>query len=429
MDHTNGSGNGRISQASKGAALRATQPLAHVKSGPTLLKRKSDGAMVRLKCVDCGRSDFGSPQGFINHCRIQHQRSYSSHDAAAEEAGERVELDQAVEVVGEEPASASATQLIHHLVRSARTIQPMPKIKSELRGQSSSSLTPASKPLSSLPLSSSSDFMPSSTTPHLSDFVRFRGLGLDLDNIVTDAKSRISLPEMEVESENDETEASTPVHFPIQGRRPPTTGSKQPSRSQKSSSLSPNAPQNAIPSPTSGRSCLGDGRMPDTAEYPRGFAGMSQPHSPGLRGGAEPSPTESHQAPSLVDDDGDAEEVHSPPTSLISPDESMSVDFHIQDEDIHQDEAHRFGIPGLQRDYQKQPADVMGGFGPGPSAQHRSSLPSGFRNSFQPREEKHVTFISPSPGLDPASSPVRQHGITGEPPKRGRKKRRRTAKG
>lgn len=55
------------------------------------LFRKSDGTTVRLECLDCKRSDFSSAQGFINHCRIAHQREYASHEAAALACGQPVE--------------------------------------------------------------------------------------------------------------------------------------------------------------------------------------------------------------------------------------------------------------------------------------------------------------------------------------------------
>ena len=67
------------SRSQRGSQLKSLpagygQPKEKV-SGPLLLKRKSDGVMVRLVCQDCGRHDFGSAQGFINHCRIGHTRT------------------------------------------------------------------------------------------------------------------------------------------------------------------------------------------------------------------------------------------------------------------------------------------------------------------------------------------------------------------
>jgi hypothetical protein len=36
--------------------------------------------IARLQCTDCGRWDFAAVQGFLNHCRIRHQREYGGHD-------------------------------------------------------------------------------------------------------------------------------------------------------------------------------------------------------------------------------------------------------------------------------------------------------------------------------------------------------------
>lgn len=53
--------------------------------------RRPDGVLVRLVCKDCDRSSFGSPQGFINHCRLSHSRDYGSHDSAAITCGVVIE--------------------------------------------------------------------------------------------------------------------------------------------------------------------------------------------------------------------------------------------------------------------------------------------------------------------------------------------------
>ena len=36
--------------------------------------------VARLQCTDCSRWDFSTTQGFLNHCRILHQRDYGNHD-------------------------------------------------------------------------------------------------------------------------------------------------------------------------------------------------------------------------------------------------------------------------------------------------------------------------------------------------------------
>ena len=40
----------------------------------------SNTHVARIECPDCGRWDFFNLQGFLNHCRIRHQREYGSHD-------------------------------------------------------------------------------------------------------------------------------------------------------------------------------------------------------------------------------------------------------------------------------------------------------------------------------------------------------------
>ncbi|KAF3121934.1 hypothetical protein TWF569_002455 [Orbilia oligospora] len=51
------------------------------------LHRQPDGTVVRLTCIDCKRDQFGSMQGFINHCRLAHQRDFQTHDHAAAVCG------------------------------------------------------------------------------------------------------------------------------------------------------------------------------------------------------------------------------------------------------------------------------------------------------------------------------------------------------
>ena len=41
--------------------------------------------LARVQCSDCGRWDFSNLQGFLNHCRIRHQREYGSHDECIQE--------------------------------------------------------------------------------------------------------------------------------------------------------------------------------------------------------------------------------------------------------------------------------------------------------------------------------------------------------
>lgn len=50
---------------------------------PSCVMRRNDGVLVKLACPKCLRENFGSAQGFINHCRISHALEFTTHDAAA----------------------------------------------------------------------------------------------------------------------------------------------------------------------------------------------------------------------------------------------------------------------------------------------------------------------------------------------------------
>lgn len=79
----------------------------------TCTTRRSDGALVKLVCSGCNRSNFGGVQGFINHCRISHNLEFSSHEQAANICG--VVIDEE-----EYAAAASANASAAAMTRSAR---------------------------------------------------------------------------------------------------------------------------------------------------------------------------------------------------------------------------------------------------------------------------------------------------------------------
>lgn len=47
------------------------------------LYRRADGVLVKLTCNQCGRCNFSSAQGFLNHNRIAHGSEFASQDDAA----------------------------------------------------------------------------------------------------------------------------------------------------------------------------------------------------------------------------------------------------------------------------------------------------------------------------------------------------------
>ena len=386
IDYATMAGKGRSSMIVPGLPTRAAPSQYPSHPQWTLLKRKSDGATVKLKCVDCQRSNWSSAQGFINHCRIQHHRLYASHDAAAEEAGEKVETDGTGAVTGQELDQETQSNLTHPLVRNPPSLSPL-KLStnhSHPDARSTGSVTPKKRSHTEVSTNSSS-FKPSASIPNLSDLVRSRGLGLDLLSMVSDAKRR-PMPSLSESDSEYESDAYSPAKIPKTG------GRRVPRQAKK-----------GVPQST-----------PVTAQSPQiqriklGLRGGGSDDDDTTNGhpGIEPSPTESHHAPSLVDDDGDVDEAHSPPASVTSPDEAMSVDFHIEDEDDMNDHQTGYSLSTLPRDDPKHPVAMpsssqIEGTDPG-----LTQLPARPQQSFQSNGERHVSFVSGSPKALAESTPL-----------------------
>ena len=347
-------------------------------SGPLVLKRKSDGVMVKLVCPDCGRHDFGSAQGFINHCRIGHSRNFTSHDAAAEKCGEPVEYDDQGAIIGVEPTPTPTTNFVHPLIRSARLLP------TETSPRSTVSNVDGSSDAVVLPRSSrpqvSPDFRASNLTPNLSTLIKDQGLGLDLQDIVTDARTKIEMPESDDEEMDEESASPTP---PEPNGHPHVAGTRQVVQHSKSPHTSPLL-QSRLPVMSSTSTRPGSGLSLERSQV------ESENESPRAHlQSTEPSPTtESNQAPSLIDDDEEFDP-HSP-SSSSEPDEEVDVDFHIQDEDDSQQ------VALTRSEFQPSCAQAGGAEAPGP----RARRPSALRKQVESREEKHVSFVSPSPARE-----------------------------
>ncbi|KAI9643093.1 hypothetical protein NHQ30_008828 [Ciborinia camelliae] len=234
------------------------------KAGPSILKR-SDGNTVKLVCLDCNREDFSSTQGFINHCRIQHHREFKSHEEAAQISGQIIEVDEAGASPGMGKSPSVATgDLVHPLIKSAPIDQEAhTALLSRIHDSMNLYLQGRLPGVTSIPGSATSspqkpsvvkpkvqppkkNFVPSISTPHLSELLKSRGFGGDLEEIVGDAKTRVNMDELsssEEESSDDEvTETSTAA---VPSRRPggfdgpvdtPMTGMRLPGRATMSSS-------------------------------------------------------------------------------------------------------------------------------------------------------------------------------------------------
>ncbi|PKY00871.1 hypothetical protein P168DRAFT_243418 [Aspergillus campestris IBT 28561] len=320
----------RGSSISKLQSLPNGYPAPKEKAGPMIIRRKSDGIMVKLVCLDCRRDNFSSTQGFINHCRIAHGRNFASHDAAAMASGETVEVDEAGAAVGvksETPTTTAPTTTpgyVHPLIRSAHGIEPLTP------GRSMSSAVETPRPTGpSVPAKSTTPatteglsphtFLGSPDTPHLSSLMRHRGVGLDLDRLVGEAKTTVDLsvyPSDEGESDS-EPEQSTPHTVGNSGPPPPGAGvGRQPMRTTVSQTMSRrpgsrkgvDPPSHPTPletlTPTRPGPSYPSYGPPPLANPGPGDA-LRDADSMDRTANLSPNTMESTQAPSLVSDDDD----------------------------------------------------------------------------------------------------------------------------
>ncbi|KAJ5420199.1 hypothetical protein N7465_002718 [Penicillium sp. CMV-2018d] len=348
----------RGSTATKHTALSTGYPVVKEKSGPMLIRRKSDGVLVKLVCLDCRRDNFSSTQGFINHCRIAHNRNFASHDAAAMACGQSVQVDDAGIVVGgsaEPTANPTAPGYVHPLIRSTHIATTPWK---SLRTPAKDFVTPR-KPSTAAPSAVATppstaeptyrqrsepirqppnpQFLASPATPHLSALMKSRGAGLDMDKLVEESRKPVDLSGLfDDDSETDDSRGPSagPSHTSLGAR-----AGRQPMR----------MPVGQTPGESESRKALDRAQTPPTEQAtpsrPQSFldfslAGQSQTlqsrESDSLdHQTLSPHAIESNQAPSLVSDDEDdyeaASDSDSPPSS--EADEQEQEFRHIQVED------------------------------------------------------------------------------------------------
>lgn len=446
---TRGSKSEKSTVASKSRSSRGTNntrltalpdgyPVPKEEKGPCIVIRSSDGKKVKLVCRDCWRSDFSSAQGFINHCRIQHHKTFKSHDAAINECGEEVDGNGeggSVEVSGPPPAPASSG-LVHPLVRSAfshsATVTPKISTPSAKKRKESSApialtpslasapasavdgpgdlFTPQRAPLRNLDSSSASQqpLNPSLHTPHLSALLAKIGKGGDLADMVAEAKTK---PEVDLDllsDDEDEVGAeeaadqsqpmvknhstrgvireSAPAQINTSSVRRHPLGTDGTNDNPKITEPYRHHP--AYPSPFSMR--------PDDANS-QADTSMLDVNTP-LN--LSPHTTDPHPAPSLVSDDGDFENMHS--DSESPSDMGDERDPHHEPEVMDHDDIHMGEASGLNLGHTKHhhhhhgpPTEIV--------AVGRRSRPSTATDTFEhggehDEQQRHVSVVNPSRG-------------------------------
>jgi ADA HAT complex component 1 len=196
------------------------------KADPLLLKRSTDGVWVRLFCEKCNHGNFSNTQGFLNHCRIKHHQMFKTHDEAAIACGRPVDPNEApaaTPVPAKDPLNAPtpstsvptpapATGTIHPLIQSnpptiAEPVPPrklQPKTPSnELPASAADYFTPGIRGTGTT-ASPANGFVPSPQTPNLAALLDKRGFGMNLDNLVKEARVRTDFSAIESPASDDE---------------------------------------------------------------------------------------------------------------------------------------------------------------------------------------------------------------------------------
>lgn len=347
----------RGSTATKHTALSTGYPVVKEKSGPMLIRRKSDGVLVKLVCLDCRRDNFSSTQGFINHCRIAHNRNFASHDAAAMACGQSVQVDDAGIVVGgsaEPTANPTTPGYVHPLICSTHVAttpwkslhtpakdlvtprKPTPATTSVATPPSTAEPTyrRRSEPIRQPP---NPQFLASPATPHLSALMKSRGAGLDMDKLVEESRKPVDLGLFDDDSETDDSRLSAGARHTSLGARAGRQLMRMPvgqtageSESRKAldrahspptEQATPSRPQSFLDISLAGKSQSLQSRESDSLHHQ-----TLSPHA-----------IESNQAPSLVSDDEDdyeaASDSDSPAPSEADEQEQEFRHIHVEDDE------------------------------------------------------------------------------------------------
>ena len=446
----------RSSRGTNNARLTALPdgyPVAKEEKGPCIVTRSSDGKKVKLVCLDssCRRSDFNSAQGFINHCRIQHQRAFASHDAAINQCGEEIDGEvegRTGEISG--PHGTGSVGLVHPLVRLAFSHEgstvpanyPLTQSSMERRPSASATVSTAILSQDSAPATdrTSTMFTPqrplsgnldgsqgpqqplkvSSQTPHLSALLARMGKGGDLDGMVMQAKTK---PEIDLEQLSDEEEDEDAAEEALQSQSMIKNHSTR-------GVMRPNAPTQVNTFPVHRQLAGSDSANDDkAAEYPRHHPAYPSPYS--MRPddsqsqpdasildintpfNLSPNTTDPHPAPSLVSDDGDYENMHSESESPsdVGDDRDPHHEPKVMDhDDMDLGEGSGLNIGHAKQQHHHHHHHPHNHHQHGPSTEMlpmgRRPRPATMATGVDHREdERHVSFASPSRELRRGSKP------------------------
>lgn len=231
------------------------------KSAPLILRRSTDGQLVKLICNNCHRGNFSSIQGFLNHCRIAHKVDYKSHDLAAIDCGQLLDAQEMASLPSTNQPSAppppkpSVSRSVSTNVTPARgnlvhplnltTTNPVMTKSSVHRA----SVQPVKDLNSARPHGTpEGPFKPSTQVPRLSQLFAKHNFGGDLEQAAALARQSLDIGHDDLPSSDSSSEQNSPIAFTA-GPRPFTTPSHLSANTRPQSRKGHRQPAAARPRP------------------------------------------------------------------------------------------------------------------------------------------------------------------------------------
>ena len=305
-------------------ALPVGYPEPKEDKGPMILKRASDGKLVKLVCPNCHRENFNSAQGFINHCRIAHSHNLASHEVAARECGVEIDPSEIIQPTeSATPQSAHpynpAATLVHPLIRGGMVSRvptlSVPSPKARPAAEPAPSAT-QSKKQPNAKAKVDTAFKASPQVPHLSALFAKLQHTTDLPLAVEDATTKEDLQVFEEESSDSNAEEGSDTEMEDAPALAPASMSRAPSRISTRG-----GPTNSTLATGNGRpkSHKGLERAVATSRRPGSSYRATAPSQPAAR--QPPSPSANINAQVITIPDDPTPQTHSPQTaeSNIAP--------------------------------------------------------------------------------------------------------------
>ncbi|KAI3394675.1 hypothetical protein diail_2422 [Diaporthe ilicicola] len=334
----------RVARGQTGQKLTTTYPPPKPKA-PCIVKR-SNGMVVKLVCNSCHRDNFSSTQGFINHCRIAHRKEYKSHEEAAVDCGQPINVSESSSSPAaseDKPSSAPATGIVHPLARTDATAEQnayaalLKRINESLKLFNQGSLprthgTTSSSPSVKVEGKPPKSFAGAPATPFLSQLLQRRDFQGDLSKHVEDAKSKVDFDDiLSGDEDSDDGEQYVFSHADQSAvNKASTAGARVPAPGMR-------IPARAVPSPVvpGPRPTSSKGRSPhlaltSTASKLLPSAPINDEDDSGIDDSNmmdvdhSPNTATSNNAPSLVSDDGGDDESDDGSSSDVSDDGSLT---------------------------------------------------------------------------------------------------------